>query len=107
MTNKKVETLLAKIEAVRGDLNQIGNMRPGSVTKQLRKRGDKEWSCWQLSYTLNGVSKTEYVRDEFLTQIKNEIAEYKKFKTLNEKLVELSVALSKEKIQLLKENFKK
>lgn len=107
MTNKKVETLLTKIKAVRGDLNKVGNMRPGSVTKQLRKRGDKEWFCWQISYTLNGVSKTEYVRDEFLTQIKNEVTEYKKFKNLNEKLVELNVALSKEKINLLKENLKK
>lgn len=107
MTNKKVETLLTKIEVVKNHLSQIGNMRPGSVTKQLRKRGGKEWSCWQISYTLSGVSKTEYVRDEFLAQIKNEVAEYKKFKTLNEKLIELSVALSKEKIELLKGNQKK
>jgi hypothetical protein len=107
MTNKKVETLLTKIKAVRSDLSEVGNMRPGSVTKQLRKRGDKEWFCWQISYTLNGVSKTEYVRDEFLTQIKNEVAEYKRFKNLNEKLVELNVALSKENINLLKENLKK
>lgn len=103
MTNKKVETLLAKIEAIKNDLNQIGDMRPGSVTKQLRKRGEKEWSCWQISYTLNGISKTEYVRDEFLTQIKNEVSAYKKFKSLNEKLVELNVALSKERIKILKE----
>jgi hypothetical protein len=107
MTNKKVETLLTKITAIRSDLSHIENMRPGSVTKQLRKRGDKKWSCWQISYTLNGISKTEYVRDEFLTQIKNEVSEYKKFKNLNEKLVELSVALSKEKIQLAKDNQKK
>ena len=83
MTNKKVETLLTKIEAVRNDLSRIGNMRPGSVTKQLRKRGDKEWTCWQISYTLSGTSKTEYVRDAFLEQIKSEVAEYKKFKALN------------------------
>ena len=107
MTNKKVETLLTKIESTKGDLNKVGNMRPGSVAKQLRRRGDKEWSCWQISYTLNGVSKTEYVRGEFLTQIKNEVAEYKRFKNLNEKLVELSVALSKETINLLKESLKK
>ena len=102
MTNKKVETLLAKIGAVRKDLSCIGNMRPGSVTKQLRKRGGKEWTCWQISYTLKGASKTEYVRDTFLEQIKSEVVEYKKFKTLNEKLVELNVTLSREKIKILK-----
>lgn len=107
MENKKVETLLKKIEVVKNELNKIGNMRPGSVTKQLRKRGDKEWSCWQISYTLNGTSKTEYVRAEFLAQIRSEVNEYKKFKKLNEKLVEFNVILSKEKINLLKENGKK
>lgn len=107
MTNKKVETILTKIKAIKSDLNKIGNMRPGSVTKQLRKRGDKEWSCWQISYTLNGVSRTEYVRVEFLEQIKSEVNEYKRFKKLNEKLVELCVALSHEKINLLKEHIKK
>jgi hypothetical protein len=103
MTNKKVETLLKKIEATKNDINKIGNMRPGSVTKQLRKRGNKEWSCWQLSYTFNGISKTEYVRSEFLTQIKAETTEYNKFKNLMEKLIELNLELSREKIKILKE----
>lgn len=107
MTNKKVETLLTKIEGVKKDLNQIGDMRPGSVTKQFHKRGDKKWPYWQISYTQNRRSKTEYLRDEFLEQIKKEVAEYKKFKTLVNKLVELNVALSKERIKLLRESTEK
>lgn len=106
MGNKKVETILARIEAIKKDLNQIGNMRPGSVTKQFQKRGDQKWPYWQISYTQNKRSKTEYLRDEFVEQIKNEVMEYKKFKTLIEKLVELNILLSKEKIKLLKKNVK-
>lgn len=102
MTNKKVETILEKIEAVKKDLNQIENMRPGSVTKQFQKRGDQKWPYWQISYTLNKRSKTEYLKDEFVEQIKGEVLEYKKFKQLVEKLVELNIHLSKEKIKLLK-----
>ena len=106
MTNK-VETLLKKIEGVKKDLIQIGDMRPGSVAKQFYKRGDKQWPYWQISYTHNRRSKTEYLRDEFVAQIKGEVVAYKKFKKLAEKLVELNVALSKERLKILKEHLKK
>lgn len=101
MTNKKVETLLTKIKSIKRDLEQIGEMRPGSLTKQFNKRGGKSWPYWQISYT-HKRSKTEYVRDEFVNQIKSEIAEYKKFKSLMENWVKLSIDLSKEKIKIRK-----
>jgi hypothetical protein len=106
MTNKKVETLLTKIEAIKKDLSQLGNMRPGSVTKQFYKRGDKKWPYWQISYTHKKRSKTEYLKDEFVEQIQGEVATYKKFKKLVEKLVELNVDLSKERIKILKKDLK-
>lgn len=98
----KVETLLTKIQAIKKDLNLIGNMRPGSVTKQFYKRGDKKWPYWQISYTLNKRSKTEYLTDEFVVQIKQEVEAYRNFKKLVEKLVELNVELSKERLKILK-----
>lgn len=101
MTNKKVETLLARIKSIRADLEQIEEMRPGSLTQQYNQRGGKRWPYWQISYTQKR-SKTEYIRDEFVNQIKSEIAEYKKFKSLMEKWVELSIELSKEKIKIRK-----
>jgi hypothetical protein len=102
MTNKKVETLLTKIKAVKNELVQIGDMRPGSVTKQFHKRGDKKWPYWQISYTQNKRSKTEYLKDEFVEKIKAEVATYKKFKKLVEKLVNLNVELSIERLNILK-----
>ncbi len=99
--------MYTKIEAIKKDLSQIGNIRPGSVTKQFHKRGDKKWPYWQISYTQNKRSKTEYLRDEFVEQIKGEVAAYKKFRNLVEKLVELNVELSKERLKILKENIEK
>ena len=101
MTNKKVETLLAKINSIKSDLGRIAEMRPGSLTQQYHKRGGKSWPYWQISYTQKR-SKTEYIRDEFVAQIKSEIAEYKKYKSLTEKWVELSIKLSKEKLKIQK-----
>lgn len=102
MTNKKVETLLKKINTAKTDLIAIGDMRPGSVTKQFHKRGDKKWPYWQISYTQNKRSKTEYLKDEFVEKIKAEVATYKKFKKLIEKLTNLNVELSIERLNILK-----
>ena len=77
-------------------------MRPGSVTKQFHKRGDKKWPYWQISYTQNQRNKTEYLRDEFVEKIKTEVMTYKKFKKLVEKLVDLNVEISKERLNILK-----
>ena len=102
MTNKKVETLLKKIETIKNELTALGDMRPGSVTKQFHKRGDKKWPYWQISYTQNQRSKTEYLKDEFVEKIKTEVMTYKKFKKLVEKLVNLNVEISKERLNILK-----
>ena len=102
MTNKKVETLLKKIDATKNELINLGDMRPGSVTKQFHKRGDKKWPYWQISYTQNQRSKTEYLKDEFVEKIKAEVATYKTFKKLVEKLVNLNVEISKERLNILK-----
>jgi hypothetical protein len=102
MTNKKVETLLKKITATKNELINLGDMRPGSVTKQFHKRGDKKWPYWQISYTQNKRSKTEYLKDEFVEKIQAEVATYKKFKELVEKLVKLNIEISKERLDILK-----
>ena len=102
MANKKVETLLTKIKAIKNELLTIEAMRPGSVTRQKYIRGEKTWLYWQISYTQNKRSKTEYLRDEFVSQIKTEVKNYKRFKTLVEKLVHLNIELSKERLKILK-----
>ena len=102
MTNKKVETLLKKIETTKNELITLGDMRPGSVTKQFHKRGDKKRPYWQISYTQNKRSRTEYLKDEFVEKIKAEVLAYKKFKKLVEKLVSLNIEISKERLNILK-----
>jgi hypothetical protein len=102
MANKKVETLLTRIKSIKVELLAIEVMRPGSITRQKYVRGEKTWPYWQISYTQNRRSKTEYLRDEFVEQIKIEVKNYKKFKKLVEKLVQLNIELSKEKLKILK-----
>lgn len=104
MAINKTARLAAKIEQIKNEIHHYGDMRPGSVTKQLHRRGQKSWPYWQISYTLKRRSRTEYVRDEFVEQIQAEVLAYKRFKLAIDKLVELNIQLSKEKI---KETLKK
>ena len=98
---------MEEIKLIKKELLQIGDMRPGSLTEQKRKiKGKMMWPYWQVSYTQNRKSKTEYVREEFVKKIRDEIYEYKEFKNLMERWVELSIDLSKERMKLQKEKIK-
>jgi hypothetical protein len=103
MKTNKTEKIKVQIEKVKKELLELGDLRPGSVTKQIAKGvGKKPREYWQISYTHKMKSRTEYLRDEFVEQIKTEVLNHKKFKKLIEKWIELSIELSKEKIEILK-----
>ena len=49
----------------------------------------------QLSYTHKGRSRSEYVRPENLAAVRREVETYKKFRTLIERITELSLEASR------------
>ncbi len=70
-------------------------MRPGSLTKQYRDPKNRMGSYYQISYTYEMKSRTEYVRKEFVKKIRLEIKNYKRYKKLNSDLISLSIERSK------------
>ena len=98
-----MKKLIQKIKVVKKQINELGDLRPGNLTKQIAKgEGKNPREYWQLSYTHNMKSRTEYIRKEFVKQIKVEVANYKKLKQLMESWIDLSIQLSKEKLETLK-----
>ncbi len=106
METKKTNELLRRIKKIKDQITKLNEMRPGVLTEQQYKRGNKQWPYWQVSYTINKKSRTEYIRDEYIKIIKAETFEYKKFKNLVEKLTELSLLLSKERMEIFKQSQK-
>ena len=98
------DTKLAKIEQrigeIKLELMAIGEMRPGSLTKQYRTKEDKKWEFYQLSYTHKMKSKTNYVRAHHVAELREQIKTYKRFKKLVEKWIDLSIEHSKIKVEL-------
>lgn len=103
MKTNKIEKISSKIKMLKKQIQKLGVFRPGTLTKQIAKGEDKKpREYWQLSYTHKMKSRTQYVRDEFVKQIKTEVQNYKKFKELIELWIDLSIELSKEKLEILK-----
>ena len=107
MTDKSLLKIEKQIDKIKQDLLDIGEMRPGSLTKQYRNAKEKKWGFYQLSYTYKMKSKTEYIRAPHVDDLKKQINTYKKFKTLIEMWIDLSIKHSKIKMELANLNLLK
>ena len=76
-------------------------MRPGSLTRQYRDPESGGGPYWQISYTRQMKSRTEYVRREWVAEIRKQIAMHKRFKCLIDQWLDLSIERSRLAIQLL------
>ena len=92
-----------RIKKIKEELREIGPMRPGTLTRQYKSPQKKAGGYWQLSYTRNMKSRTEYVRPDSVPEIRRQIAAYKRFKKLIDRWVDLAIEYSKLKMGLPKE----
>jgi hypothetical protein len=100
MSQKRLNQIDRQIERIKQQLSEIQLVRPGSLTRQYKDPEKKTGGFYQLSYTYKMKSKTEYVRPQHVAELKKQIKTYRKFKTLIEKWVELSIEYSKLKMKL-------
>ena len=82
-------------------------MRPGTLTRQYRDPKKKIGPFYQLSYTYRMKSRTEYVRPAFIPKIQEQIVNFKRFKKLVQRWIDLALKLSKLQIDQAKKNLEK
>jgi hypothetical protein len=70
--------------------------------QQYKDREAKTGIYWQLNYTYQTKSRTEYVRAQSLRRVRKETATFKEYKRLSEKWVDLELLLSLIKIRIEK-----
>ncbi len=88
---KKQEELRNQIERLKQNIVTVGDMRPGSLSRQTRKWG-KEY--WQISYTHRGRGRTGYVSEANHEAVRGQTENHKKFKEWCAELVDLSLELA-------------
>jgi hypothetical protein len=93
------EKIEARIASIKAELTAIEEMRPGSLTRQYKYPEQRSGAYYQLSYTRDGRSRTEYVPRDFVREVKIQIANYKKVKALIDEWVALGIEQSRLRIK--------
>jgi hypothetical protein len=91
MSERRMRQIERRIERIKQALQEIGPMRPGSLTRQFQDPEERAGAYWQISYTRHMRSRTEYVRREWVAQTRRQIATYKRFKRLVDEWVDLGI----------------
>ena len=104
MTNKRLDEIGKRIDKIKAELAAIGDMRPGSLTRQYKDPKNQSGAYYQLSYTRQMKSRTEYVARECLPEVRRQIANYKRFKALSAQWVALSIEHSRLRMKLARKS---
>ena len=94
MKGQTITALDQQIERIKRELQNVGPMRPGSLTKQYRLPQQQVGPFYQLSYTHQMKGHTRYVRPQFVSEVSQQIGQYKKFKNLTSRWVTLAIVRS-------------
>jgi hypothetical protein len=103
MTQRRLLQIERRIETIRAKLAAIDEMRPGSLSRQYKDPAKQSGAYYQLSYTRDMRSRTEYIARDALSDVRRQIANYKRFKALTEEWVDLSIEHSRLKMKLARE----
>jgi hypothetical protein len=94
-----------RIEQVKQQLTRLRAMHPGSLSEQYNVCGKPGCHCkdaknpqkhgpyYQLSFTWRGQGGTRFVRAERLAEMRQKIANYKRFRELSQEWVDLALEL--------------
>ena len=91
MTDKRLAAIRKRIDRIKTELAALDDMRPGSLTRQYKDPANQSGGYYQLSYTWQMKSRTEYVAHDYLRELRRQIANYKRFKTLTSAWIALSI----------------
>ncbi len=104
---KKITKLQARIDQIKEKILELGEIRPGSISKQFNVCGSPKCRCkdpknpkkhgpyFQLSYTRKGKSKTEFIREHMIDDIKKQLNDYQIFRKLSEEWIDASIEIAK------------
>jgi len=97
----------AQIDAIKAELARLGRLRPGSLSRQYNVCGNPTCRCkadpprkhgpyYQLSYTWQGRSRTEFVRREDLLTVRQQMRNYQRLRALVDKWIAAELELASE-----------
>ena len=104
MTKKRLVQIEKRIAKIKAEIAGVGAMRPGSLTLQYKDREQQMGPYYQLSYTYEMKSRTDYIRKDCVSDVRQQVKNYKRFRELTTEWVALSIEHSKLSMKLKREN---
>jgi len=105
-TNVSIQNLENRITEIKARLQSLGAMRPGSLSRQYNVCGKPGCRCkhpshpqrhgpyYQLNYVYGGKKTSRFITGDILTQVRTELANYKKFRRLTQAWIGLALRLA-------------
>jgi hypothetical protein len=100
MPAKSLQTFDQQIQRIQTQLTQLGPMRPGTLSRQYRQPERQQGAYYQLSFTYQMRSHTEYVPKREVAMVRKEIAVYQRYKKLTAQWIDLALQRSRLRMQL-------
>lgn len=91
MTIKRLAQIKKRIVKIKAEIAAIGEMRPGSLTRQYKDPDSGSGAYYQLSFTLDMKSRTDYIPRNWVKDVRRQVDNYKRFKSLSAEWVALSI----------------
>jgi len=103
--DRKALALQREIERIKKELVGLGDLRPGSLSKQYNVCGKPGCRCkasppvkhgpyYQVSYTRRGRSGSMFVRGGQVTRVRQQLKNYSKLRKLVDRWIEAAAELS-------------
>jgi len=101
-----------RIRKIKDELLNLGEMRPGALSKQYNVCGKSGCRCkdpdkpkkhgpyYQLSFSHQGKSTTQFVKKHLVAEVRTQLRNYIKFRKLTDEWVALAVKIAAEKKKL-------
>ena len=106
---RRQPSLEARIENLKQAIVRLGDLRPGKLSQQYNVCGKADCRCkadppqkhgpyYQLSFTRNGKSSTQFVRKEDLAVVRQQLRNYQRLRELIDRWIALGMELSRLKL---------
>ena len=112
--HRRARTLQREIERIKGELAALGDLRPGSLSRQYNVCGKPTCRCkssppekhgpyYQVSYTRQGRSGTTFVRRPQEATVRRQIRNYTRLRQLVDRWIEAGTELSNLRLRDIEE----
>lgn len=97
--DKRLAQIEKRIAKIKAELIALEAMRPGSLTRQYKDPQAQSGAYYQLSYTRDMKSRTDYIARDWVREVRRLIRTYQRFKALTTEWVDLSIEHSRLQIR--------